>query len=236
MQHVLIKAALLATMLSAPLMSQDVEDNSAADYLAAAAPNYGGQVQNVRPLIGLTRKADFLTVAVSFTSDTRDASIRKQEIHAMLLAALDRAKTSDMELATGSPVLLPLTKDNYQSVSLTWAGREDTSKADIIIKVPLTATAAEASKRISAFVQALPRNGRGAISNSYGYTLAIRNPNRYRTDIVKAIADDVRRNAEIFGPDYRGVIDGLDKPVAWTQVSSSELFLYLPYNYRVVAK
>lgn len=233
MKHPVLKVAALIAALSMPAMAQ-IEDD--ADYLGGASPAYGGPSQNVRPIIGITRKADFLTVMVSFTSDSRDANTRKQEIHTMLLTALDRAKSSGLELATGTPVLLPLTKENYQSVALTWAGREDTSKADIMIKVPLAGTAGEASKRISEFAQNLPRNGRGIISNSYGYTLAIRNPNQYRADIVKAIADDVRRNAEIFGPDYRASIEGLDKPVAWAQVNSTDMFLYLPYSYRIVAK
>jgi hypothetical protein len=236
MQHPLLKAISLAIICATPAIAQDIDDSQPADYLAGGSPAYAGQPQNVRPLVGITRKADFITVMLSFTSDTRDAETRKQEIHSMLLSALDRAKASGFELATGAPVLLSLTKENYQSVTLVWAGREDTSKADVMIKVPLSGTSAEASKKIDAFVRELPRKGRGMITNSLGYSLAIRNPNQYRTEIVRAIADDARHNAEIFGPDYRASVEGLDKPVAWAQVNSTDLFLYLPYSYRVLAK
>ena len=233
MKSVFFYLSALAVCAISPALAQDSEPS---DYLASPTANYSGRPDQALPVIGLKRKADFVLVQISFSSDSRDATTRIQEIHKMLLAAIDRSKAAGLELATGSPVLVPLTNANYQSVSLGYGGREDTSKADIFAKLPLTGTAEEAGKRVAAFVKDLPRNGRGSIANFTTNTLVVRNPQQYRPAIVKAIAEDVRRNAEIFGPDYRGSIDGLDKPVSWIQLNSTELFLYVPYSYRIMAK
>lgn len=233
MKSVFFYLSLLAVSVSSASLAQDSEPS---DYLASPTANYSGRPDQAVPIIGLKRKADFVLVQISFSSDSRDATTRVQEIHTMLLAAIERAKAAGLELATGSPVLVPLTKANYVSVPLGYGGREDTSKADIFVKLPLTDTAKEAGKSVAAFVKDLPRNGRGTIANYSTNTLVVRNPQQYRATIVKAIAEDVRRNAETFGPDYRGSIDGLDKPVSWIQLNSTELFLYVPYSYRIMAK
>ncbi len=224
----------LATAFAAPGVAQESDDSQDADYQA-----YSSQPQQSNfPLIGITRKADFLLVSVAFSSDTREGVTRESEIHKMLLAAIDRAKASGLELATNASILAPLTKSNYKAVPMGSAGRVDTSKVDILVKVALTGTAEEATKRIDDFVKNLPRNGRGSIANTYfkTHTLAVRNPGQYRSAIVKAIAEDVRRNAEMFGPDYRASVAGIDKSVAWMQVNSTDVFLYMPYSYRIFAK
>jgi hypothetical protein len=219
---------------SAPGAAQDSDDQQGGDYQAYSAQP---QQSNI-PLIGITRKADFLLVSVNFASDTREATARESEIHKMMLAAIDRAKASGLELATNASILSLLTKENYRSLPMGTAGRVDTSKVDILVKVPLTGTAEVAIKRVDDFIKDLPRNGRGSVAKTYykTHTLAVRNPGQYRPAIIKAVAEDVRSNAEMFGPDYRGSIAGIDKSVAWMQVNNTDVFLYMPYSYRIFAK
>jgi hypothetical protein len=235
MKLLFLSATLMMSAMISPVEAQDTDGSGQDDQFAGYDTRNSNQNQN-RPVIGLTHKADSVVVTVSFSSDSRDAAVRKQEIHNMLSAALDRACAAGVELGSSAPNLKPVTKSNYQSLPLGWAGREDTSKADIFVKVPLSSTVEEVDKRIDAFVKALPRTGRGTIIKSLGRQLVIRKPEQYRAVIVSAIADDVRRNAAAFGPEYRGAIDGVDKPVLWTQANETEVFLYLPYSYRIIAK
>lgn len=230
MHKVLIGTLACLGLATAPLVAQD--DDWGDTYIASPAQ---GQ-RAVPPVVGLTRKADDLIMSVSFTSDTRDTLARTEEVHGMLLDALTKGTAAGVTLSTGSPVLAPLTRENYRSIAMGWAGREDTSKADVLVSVPLTTNAAEAEKRIDAFVKSLSRIGRGTIYKSGARMVGVRNPAQYRAQIVELIADDVRANAEKFGPDYRGVIDGIDQPVQWQQRGESEVFLYLPYSYRIVAR
>lgn len=230
MRKALFWTATCLCLAATPLVAQD-EDWSGT-YLVSTQP---GQ-RTAPPVIGLKRKADDLVMMVSFTSDTRDALARSNEIYAMLLDALTKGGAAGLTLSTGNPVLVPLTRDNYRSIPMGWAGREDTSKADVYVSVPLAGTPAEAEKRVDAFVKSLKREGRGTIYKAGSRMLAVRSPEQYRAQIVELIAADVRVSAEAFGPDYRGVIDGIDKPVQWSQVNDSDVFLYLPYTYRIIAR
>ena len=216
---------------SSAVYAQITDQPAVADYLGAANPQ-----RDSRPLIGLRRKADFVALQLSFISDSRDSATRTQEIHAMLLGAIEKASGAGLELATGNPVVTAVTKDNYKTIPLQWAGREDTGKADVLIKMAYSDNATEIDRRIGAFVNGLARKGRGTIQISTGRQLILRNPEQYRATIIKLIADDAKRAAEAFGPDYRAAIDGLDKPIAWSQVNNSEVFLYVPYTYRIAAK
>ena len=232
MRNLLIWSAICLCLAAPPALAQD-EDYSHATYLAGPQQ---GQPRGAPPVIGLTRRADYIVIMVSFASDSRDGLVRKEEIHAMLLDALGKSEAAGLGLATGNPVLVPLTRANYQDVALQYAGREDTSKADIMVSVPLTGTPADAEKRVDTFVGSLKRTGRGTIYKAYGNRMiGVRSPQQYRAQIVRLIADDARANAEVFGPDYRAVVDGIDKPVQWSQVGETDVFLYLPYTYRIAA-
>jgi hypothetical protein len=195
-----------------------------------------GYAQENRPVIGLRRQADSAVRMISFSSDSRDEATRKKEIHTMLLAAIDRASAAGVELVTGNFELKPVTKGNYQELPLNWAGRVDTSKVDVMVKVRLAGSTTSASDRIDAFVKGLARNGRGAIDNNGGLTLTIVNPDQYRDAIVKLVAEDARTRAALFGADYAVQVSGIDGQVFWSQISGTEVFLYIPYRYTVVPK
>jgi hypothetical protein len=232
MRNLHLLAAACLGLAAMPALAQDSQD---WDDTYLASPQQGQQ-RAAPPVIGLKRRADYIVIMVSFASDSRDGLVRREEIHAMLLDALGKSDAAGLGLATGSPVLVPLTRANYQNIALQYGGREDTSQASVMITVPLTGTPADAEKRVDSFIGSLKRPGRGTITKSYGSRLVgLRNPEQYRAEIVRLIADDVRANAEVFGPDYRGVVDGIDKPVLWSQVGEADVFLYLPYSYRIVA-
>jgi hypothetical protein len=230
LKHLLFSAFVFT--LAQPSIAQDANDSDDRDYLATNNTNSSA----AQPVIGLQRKADFVVVQVSFSSDTRDATARKNEIHTMLKAALDQAGSAGFQLNSGNPVLKPITKANYKDLPIAWAGREDTGQIAVQVTVPFTTTIVDVNKRIDAFVKTLPRTGRGEIVRLVGQQLGVRDPKQYRSAIIALIAEDVRKNAARFGPDYRGSVVGLDKGVLWVQKNDSEVFLFLPYSYRIFAK
>ena len=192
--------------------------------------------QQERPVVGLRRQADSVVLQVAISSDSRDAETRRREIHTMLLSALERAPAAGVELVTSNFELIALTKANYHTLPLYPTGRVDTSKVDFMIKVKLVGTAAAAELRLDAFIKGVQRAGRGTMEKAGGLTLTIINPDQYRETIVKLVADNARRHAAIFGPDYAVQVSGVDGQVFWSQVSPTDVFLYVPYRYTVVPK
>lgn len=189
-----------------------------------------------RPVVGLRRQADSAVMLVSFGSDAREETVRRREIHAMLGAAIDRAGASGVSLVTGNFELVPVTRAGFPDLPLQYAGRVDTSKVDVMVKAPLAGSLTEAQARIAAFLKALPRSGRGTIDPLGGLTLTIVNPDQYRETIVKLVAEDAQRSASLFGSGYGVQISGLDGQVGWSQVSGTDVFLYIPYRYTIVPR
>ena len=231
----LLAAAMLAALAN-PSHAQDAKAPPFGEIIVTGSRNAAGYAQENRPVIGLRRQADSAVMMFSFSSESRDEATRKKEIHTMLLAAIDRAAVAGVELVTGKFELTPVTKANYQELPFNWAGRADTSKVDLMVKVKLAGSTVSATQRIDGFVKGLPRYGRGAIDKSGSLTLTIINPDQYRDAIVKLVAEDARSRAAIFGPEYAVQVSGIDGQLFWSQISGTEVFLHIPYRYTIVPK
>ncbi len=226
---------LMATLLGiAPAAAQDAQ--GLGEVVATANRLNARYAQQDRPVVGLRRQADGAAWQVSFSSDTRDAETRKREIHAMLLAALDRAAAANIEIVTGSFELTPVTRANYQLLPLLPAGRVDTNQVGVMIKVKLAGSTADAEQRLAAFIKSVPRTGRGTIDRTGTLALTIVDPDQYRDAIVKLVADNSRRYAAMFGPDNAVQVSGIDAQIFWSQVSDTDVFLYVPYRYTIVPR
>lgn len=225
-----IAAALLAASVP-PLAAQDT--GGLGEVVVTANRNNIRYFQQDRPVVGLRRQADGAVIAVSVSSDSRDAETRKKEIHAVLLAALGRAPAARVELVSGSYQLEPVTKTNFTELPFQWAGRADTSKVDLLVKVKLAGSATAAERRLTDFIKGVPKSDRGVIEKTGNLTLTIVDPDQYRDQVIRLVAEEATRNAAIFGPEYRYNISGIDSQLSWSQVSSTEVFLYLPYRYNI---
>ncbi len=219
-----------------PAFAQDVSSAGLGEVVITANRLNARYAQQDRPVVGLRRQADSAVIEVWFSSDAREEGVRKREIHTMLASALDKAANAGVELVSGSFDLGPVTKTNYQELPLVFAGRVDTSKAVLMFKTKLAGSAEAAEQKLKAFAKSLPKSGRGAIDVAGALTLTVINPDQYREAIVKLVAENARHYASVFGPDYAVQVNGVDAQIYWSQVSSTEVFLYVPYHYTIVPK
>lgn len=231
---VLAGAAFAATV--APAMAQDSTVPALGEVVVTANRLSAPYAQQNRPVIGLRRRADSAVMRLTISSDSRDASDRTREIQTMVAAALDRAPAAGVELVTGAFDLVAVTRANYRSLPMLPAGRVDTSRVELMIKVRLTGSAEEAQKHLKDFAEAIPRTGRALVEPVGGFTLTIVDPDQYRDRIVQLVAESARHYSAMFGPDYGVQVTGIDGQVAWSQVSQTEVFLYIPYSYTVVPR
>jgi hypothetical protein len=221
---------------AAPIMAQQANAPELGEVVVTANRQNARYAQQDRPVVGLRRQADSAVIMVAISSEAREEDIRKREIHTMLSSALDRAAASGMELVTGSFELTPVTKANYKELPLYNAGRVDTSQVSFMIKVKLSGSTVAAEQKFDAFIKGVPATGRGAIDKRGSLTLTIINPDQYRDTIVQLVAENAKKYAGFFGSDYAVQINGIDGQVAWSQVSGTDVFLYMPYRYTIVPK
>jgi hypothetical protein len=229
-------AAILFAADAASVLAQKANTSDLGEVVVTSNRQNARYAQQDRPLVGLRRRADSVVTSVAFASDSRDAETRKREILTMVNAAIDRSAAAGIEIVTGNFELEQISKANVPKLPMVGAGRIDTSKIDLLLKVKLTGTVLDAVEKFNAFIKATPRTGRGTLDNYGGLTLTVINPDQYRDTIINLVADDARRQSAVFGADYAVQINGIDGQVSWSQVSPTDVFLYVPYRYTIVPR
>lgn len=246
------------TLLAAPLAAQD-EDMGEVVVTAQRLSPVGGPMAIVAkpPVIGLRRQADSAVRTIAIESDSREEAMRRDEVEAMLLAAIDRARASNMTLVTGQFELVEVTRQNWRDQFPGLAGKaavedeedddddededvapafeDDGSTATVRLKLKtrLDGSLDSAHQKIDRFIKSVPAAGRAQIKPSGAIALTIVNPAQYRDQIYGLIAAGAKHAQSFYGPDYGVVVTGLDGEIAWKQVSNTEVFLYLPYSFTV---
>lgn len=230
-----LKLIVAATLAALPLAAH-AQNEDMGEVVVTAQRSDREYYSDEQPVIGLRRQADSAVQSVAFTSDSRDEDMRKREIRAMLLAALDRADGAGVQLVTGDFELVPVTRANYLTLTFGRGSRPDTSEIALMVKAKLAGSAGGAQDRIDRYIKAVPANGRALLEKRGGLTLTIINPDQYRDDIVKLIAEASKRYAGYFGADYGVEVSGLNEQLSWAQVSNTEVFLFIPYRFTIKPK
>jgi hypothetical protein len=256
--------AVALALLAAPLSAQD--DGGGAEYIVVTASKRANAaplaaLADPRPIIGLRRQADSALRRIEITSDSLDSDVRRKEVEAMLLAALDRAKKDGITLVTGEFEVIEVTRANWPDLFPALAGKSDdaddedddedededdngraavrfeddgdTATLRLMAKTPLAGSITEAQRRIAQFARAVPANGRAQLHQRGTLSLTIVKPEQYRDEIYRRIAQGARHAAGFYGEDYGVELTGLDREIAWAQVSNTEVFLYIPYRFTV---
>lgn len=233
-------AAIAATLLSQPATAQDLREaeivvtGSRMSYERQEFDDYDAS----RPAVGLIRTADFLVQQVAISGDTRDAAQRMQEIRRMLSEAVQRAGRHGVELAYGDTVLTNLNASNMAELVVTRGSRPDTGIVRFLVKAKLSEeqSGTEAQRKIAAYIEAVPENGRAQMDTLGDPTLSIVGPDSYRLQVTQAIADDAQLLTAQLGDGYAVEIEGLNKPVQWVRSGPSQLLLYIPYRLTVMPR
>ncbi len=189
--------------------------------------------------IGLTRTADYFVKPIFVNSDSRDATVRRDEVTAMLRATIERAQSQGISLVAGEYKLSPLTLATMEDLLTYGRGnRPDTTRVKLYARLPVGGRFKgqdQVDETIEAFRKNVPATGRSYIETG-STDLAIDDPDQYRGAVVKAIADESRRYAGMFGSDYGIEIRGLESDLYFKQASQTEVFLYIEHNFVIRPK
>ena len=266
MKNILQAALCGIALFTAPSIAQD--DNGgmnevvvtgqriSRNSLSSSAIDLGSYVPPSPPVIGLKRQADSAVRNIDIVSDSREEDMRRREVQAMLLDAIDRAKTAGFSLVTGRLELVEVTRANWQDQFPELAGKakeeddededydddadesayENNSSSTTIrlkVKTKLDGSINNAQQKIAGFIKSVPATGRSLIVPQGGLSLTIINPDQYRDEIYKRISAGAKHAVSFYGPEYGVEVNGLDRDVAWQQVSNTEVFLYIPYTFKI---
>jgi hypothetical protein len=107
-------AALGLVLIASPMLAQDEGGgDGAAENIVVTGQRRSSSMSSIatvgvadinrRPVIGLRRQADSALRRIEITSDSLDEDVRRKEVEAMLLSALDRAKGAGLSLVRPVP-------------------------------------------------------------------------------------------------------------------------------------
>ncbi|MEO0871455.1 MAG: hypothetical protein AAFY19_05765 [Pseudomonadota bacterium] len=188
--------------------------------------------------IGLTRTADYFVKPIYVNSDSRDPDVRKAEVSAMLKATLQRAQAEGVTLVAGEYKLAPVSFKTLDELTFGRGRRPDTTRVLIYARLPVGGNfkgVDEVDALVEGFKKTVPATGRSYIETG-STELAIDNPDQYRGAVVKAIADEAKSYAAMFGNDYGIEIRGLDSELFFKQASQTEVFLYIEHSFAIKPK
>lgn len=223
-------AALFATLLFAlPVFAQDSEE---LDRITVTGSRISYADLLDTPAVSVTKPGDYLLQAFVLTNDSRDAGMRKRELYdtiaGMIAAAGNRYRILHEDDGT-----IVLNRENYQVEVENDDKRADTSRIDLKVQVDVGGDPAQAQRVIAEmrrFVRNANKSGRTEIEIRGDTALVMKKPERFRYEIIDAIAKDSKRLMDAMALDCKIELDGLNGRVQWERASAAELLLYLPYR------
>lgn len=187
---------------------------------------------NQTPHVTVVKRADNLITEVRVVCDTRDPTLRRNELKATLRNMIHAAGAGpQIELGLGEEVIGRF-DDTMLDAVIEPDAKTDTSRAVVVVKTHISAadTFDSASGRIIAFIDRTPKVGRTEVLREKDWSLTIINPEQYRRAFIARVAEDAHDVAAAFGPAYGVTVDGLQKPVDWYQSGPLDLALFISYR------
>jgi len=178
------------------------------------------------------KRADFLLLQITLVNDSREEDRRKEEIFATLKDMLNQVPTaSKIELFTEE---FTLNKSHYQIPLVDLQDKRDTSRTSLYAKVPLVENddVGKLAEVLRSYVSHAKGVGRTEIFTG-NLGVSIIQPEKYRYEVLQAVAADVKRIKETFGDAFEVIVTGLDSRLIFQRSSISEVELYLPIGYEV---
>lgn len=191
--HPLLAALVTAaTLLTSPVFAQEA---AALDRIEVTGSRISYDDLLDTPAISLTKRGDYLSQSITLINDTRDAAGRRQEIHGTIDKLIARAG-STYTVLHGDTYPVILDRSNHEVELEDDGKRPDVSRVELQVKVALDDASVDGAKQIHAlrrFVQDTPKVGRTEIDLSDETALGMNKPERYRYELIAAIAADSHR-------------------------------------------
>jgi hypothetical protein len=185
------------------------------------------------PHVAMAKRADFALIHVELRDDSRDLSVRRNEIRQTLTSLEARAKAGAVTVALEDEDagLVRAFSVAAAMENLSDGRQPDSSKLSILIRTPIRKddTLDAVHKRFSDFIDSAQKPGR--IEMELGdLELSVVDPEQYRADLLTQIAQDGQKTSAALGDRYAAQLSGLERRVAWQRTGDLDLTLFIPYK------
>jgi hypothetical protein len=226
-----LTAMLTLSLCAIPASAQDVENNS-LDRITVVGSRISYRDVLDTPAISVTKPGDHLLQTITLSNDSRDPAMRRRELHETI-ARMIAAAGSRYRLLYDDDYIITLTRENHQVELETNDKRPDTNHVELTVQVDIVGDPTKAQSIIAdmrRFIRGSEKIGRTEIDITGDTGLVMNRPERFRYEIIDAIAQDSKRLMDAMALDCKVEIDGLNGRVQWERASAAELLLYIPYS------
>lgn len=187
------------------------------------------------PNVTLRVPADFVLFEASFINSDLEAKARKDDLNQAFNIVLqnDRAR-DDIELSIGdSEQAYPIESATFDEIYSPYGQR---SSFDLAMRVDVRKgdTYDDVRARAEAFIDSVPEFGRVQSYIDDEQYIGLRNPDRYRPDLIAAIAKDVDTMSQAFEASEVTVY-GLEKRTITQPTGALSLDVFIPYDLTIVS-
>jgi hypothetical protein len=223
--------ALLALVLAAPVAAQEGNQLDRIE-VTGARISYRDLLDT--PAIALTRRGDYLVQSLTLVNDTRSEEGRRKEIHATI-ARMIAASGNRFRVQHGDAYPVTLDRGNHAVELASDGKRPDVSRVELQLRAELREgeSGEQQVRALREFAQKAELVGRTEIELSADTALGMHRPERYRYELIEAIAADSQRIAGMLGSGCTIALEGLNSRIEWERVGPVELLLYVPYTMSV---
>ena len=230
MHRILRQLPLLLMCIAPPTLAQD--DGSMLDRIEVTGSRVTYRDLLDTPAISLTRRGDYLLQSITLINDTRDADTRRDELHRTIAGLVATAGTR-YRVLHGDSYPLVLDRGNYRVEVAEDGKRPDVSRVELRLRHELGDASIDGEqivRDLRDFARKADVVGRTEIELAGDTALGMNRPERYRYELIAAIAEDSKRIASMLGDSCRIELDGLNTRIDWERVGAIELLLYVPYT------
>lgn len=228
----MLRFSLLAIGLALSAASSADDDVSTLDRIEVTGSKISYRDLLDTPAIAITKRGDYLSQSFTLINDSRDADRRRDEIHSTIEKLLARsANRYSLIFEDGYPITL--NKQDHRIALVNDSRRPDVSRVSLRLRLDLTESASGGYQIIAElrqFVREASKVGRTEIELDADTALGMNRPERYRYELIDAIAQDSQRLRRGIGADCSISLDGLNSRIEWERVGPIELLLYVPYS------
>lgn len=232
----MLKKIITTSLLLTSIFAQ-AQDDAVEEVIVTGLMEADGYYE--MPAVTLKKQGDFMVQSVKVINDSRDKALREKEIRETLLAFSESAKKhGDIQLAYGDEFLRTLNPNDKSLAFSKESSRADTSYLYFSVKqkVDSKKPAAEQEASLVKFIKAAKKIGRTELDLSGEADLSIVNPEKYRYEVIKKIAEENQSLRQAIGQSCDIQLDGISNRVKWQRTGIIELVIYIPYRTQLLCK
>lgn len=187
------------------------------------------------PVVRIQVPADFVAMPINIQNDLDDPVKRADEIEKAVRVITERIKqNSDMSVVIGVVSLSPRQQSKFGSFS---SGYERGSSVQLYVLGTLkqNANVFAVTKRLLQTVSAIavPDKTKVTLGNA---TLGIYEPEKYRSQILGAIAKSITETKKSLGISGLVGVEGLENPVSVMQFNEKDTIIFINYKLKIQSK